>query len=66
MAREAVSRYYGDLKIDPTDQVLMTPGTSIAYWYCFKLLAEPGDEILSPQPSISAVRLHCENYAASG
>jgi aspartate/methionine/tyrosine aminotransferase len=30
---------------------LITPGTSVSYWYCFKLLAEPGDEILCPQPS---------------
>jgi aspartate/methionine/tyrosine aminotransferase len=29
----------------------MTPGTSVSYWYCFKLLAEAGDEILTPQPS---------------
>ena len=48
-AREAVSRYYnGHI---PTNQIVITPGTSVSYWYCFKLLAEPGDEILTPQPS---------------
>jgi alanine-synthesizing transaminase len=50
VTREAVAEYYGSLKI-PADQVLITPGTSVSYWYCFKLLAEPGDEILCPQPS---------------
>ena len=30
---------------------MITPGTSVSYWYCFKLLAENGDEILCPQPS---------------
>ncbi len=49
-AREAIAQYYGPLNI-PADQILMTPGTSVSYWYCFKLLAEPGDEILCPQPS---------------
>ena len=49
-AREAIARYYEPLKISP-DHVVITPGTSISYWYCFKLLAEHGDEILCPQPS---------------
>src|SRR6188768_2808969 len=48
-AREAVARYYQG-KI-PAKHIVITPGTSISYWYCFKLLAEPGDEILTPQPS---------------
>jgi aspartate/methionine/tyrosine aminotransferase len=48
-AREAVARYYnGHI---PSSQIVMTPGTSVSYWYCFKLLAEAGDEILTPQPS---------------
>src|SRR5579872_428993 len=49
-AREAVARYYG-LDVITPQQVVITPGTSVSYWYCFKLLAEPGDEILAPQPS---------------
>ena len=49
-ARAAVAQYYADLNI-PAEQILITPGTSVSYWYCFKLLAEPGDEILCPQPS---------------
>jgi aspartate/methionine/tyrosine aminotransferase len=49
-AREAIAAYYGALKI-PANRILITPGTSVSYWYCFKLLAEPDDEILCPQPS---------------
>src|SRR5579871_4562498 len=49
-ARETIARYYGGLNIAP-EHVLITPGTSVSYWYCFKLLAENGDEILCPQPS---------------
>jgi len=51
-AREAVSRFYAGqgLKI-PIDQILLTPGTSVSYWYAFKLLADVGDEILAPVPS---------------
>ena len=48
-AREAIAGYYGG-RI-PSHHIVMTPGTSVSYWYCFKLLAEAGDEILTPQPS---------------
>src|SRR5204862_1368393 len=46
-AREAIARYYGGLNIAPA-HVVITPGTSVSYWYCFKLLTEPGAEILCP------------------
>jgi len=51
-AREAVSGFYREsgLTMDP-DCILITPGTSLSYWYCFKLLADEGDEILCPCPS---------------
>src|SRR5262245_4052884 len=49
-AREAIAQYYEGLKISP-DHVVITPGTSVSYWYCFKLPTENGDEILCPQPS---------------
>jgi alanine-synthesizing transaminase len=49
-AREAIANYYGASNISP-ERVVITPGTSVSYWYCFKLLAEEGDEILCPQPS---------------
>jgi aspartate/methionine/tyrosine aminotransferase len=51
-AREAVSRYYQRQGVSiPPGQILLTPGTSLSYWYAFKLLADEGDEILSPRPS---------------
>src|SRR5882762_1293281 len=51
-AREAVCRYYADhgVKADP-GQVILTTSTSEAYSYLFKLLCDPGDAILAPQPS---------------
>jgi len=51
-AREAVSRFYrGEGVSIPAPQLVLTPGTSISYWYCFKLLCDAGDEILCPAPS---------------
>ena len=38
------------MSVDP-GCILITPGTSLSYWYCFKLLADEGDEILCPCPS---------------
>ncbi len=51
-AREAISRYYQNrgYAIDPGN-ILLTPGTSLSYLYCFKLLADEGDEILCPCPT---------------
>jgi len=42
-AREAVSSY--------PERVLLTASTSEAYAYLFKLLTDPGDEVLVPRPS---------------
>jgi aspartate/methionine/tyrosine aminotransferase len=51
-AREAISEYYRACGHDVSpDRILVTPGTSLSYWYCFKLLADEGDEILCPCPS---------------
>src|SRR5579862_7466937 len=51
-AREAVCRYYRDhgAAVDPV-QVVLTTSTSEAYSYLFRLLCDPGDEILIAQPS---------------
>ena len=51
-AREAVAGYYAarGREISP-EQILLTASTSEAYSYLFKLLADPGDEILAPRPS---------------
>jgi alanine-synthesizing transaminase len=51
-AREAISSYYKSCghAINP-GSILLTPGTSLSYLYCFKLLADEGDEILCPCPT---------------
>lgn len=50
-AREAVCAYYSrkGQAVSP-DNVFLTAGTSEAYTHVFRLLAEPGDGILVPQP----------------
>lgn len=48
-ARHAVSGYYGG-HVDP-ERILLTTSTSEGYAYLFKLLTDPGDEILVPRPS---------------
>ena len=48
-AREAVSEYY-DGTVHP-GRILLTASTSEAYSYLFKLLCDPGDEVLVPRPS---------------
>jgi alanine-synthesizing transaminase len=48
-ARSAVSEYYGG-RVE-TGRILLTASTSEAYGFLFKLLADPGDEVLVPRPS---------------
>ena len=52
VAREAVAQYYAErgVQLDP-DQIFLTSSTSEAYSFVFRLLANPGDSILAPQPS---------------
>jgi len=51
-AREAVSRYYAERGIQvPASCIVLTASTSEAYAYLFKLLTNPGDEVLVPRPS---------------
>jgi aspartate/methionine/tyrosine aminotransferase len=51
-AREAVSAWYAARgHTVPVDRILLTASTSEAYAYAFKLLTNPGDEILVPRPS---------------
>jgi len=46
-ARELIAREYGAT----ADRVVMTASTSEAYSWIFKLLCDPGDEVLVPRPS---------------
>lgn len=46
-AREAVAAYHGV----SAEQVILTASTSEAYSWLFKLLCDPGDEVLVPRPS---------------
>jgi len=50
-SREAVCAYYGDhgVAVDP-GQVVLTTSTSEAYSFLFRLLCDPGSEIVVPQP----------------
>ena len=51
-AREAVSAYYSVRGSDvPPERILLTASTSEAYAYLFKLLCNPGDQVLVPRPS---------------
>ncbi|HEX6466262.1 MAG TPA: pyridoxal phosphate-dependent aminotransferase, partial [Terriglobales bacterium] len=57
-AREAVSEYYREharsmgstASISP-EQIFLTTGTSEAYSFLFRLLCNPGEQILAPRPS---------------
>jgi aspartate/methionine/tyrosine aminotransferase len=51
-ARRAVAQQYArrGAAVSP-DRIVLTSSTSEAYSFAFKLLADPGDEVLVPQPS---------------
>jgi alanine-synthesizing transaminase len=51
-AREAVAEYYGERgeTVNP-EHLVLTASTSEGYSYVFRLLANPGDEVLVPKPS---------------
>ena len=52
IARQAVIGYYSErgAEVDAS-QIFLTASTSEAYSFVFKLLANPGEQILTPQPS---------------
>jgi aspartate/methionine/tyrosine aminotransferase len=51
-ARDAVAAYYAARGVRVTrERILLTASTSEAYSYLFKLLCNPGDEVLVPRPS---------------
>jgi alanine-synthesizing transaminase len=50
-ARAAICRYYADHHASvPPEQIVLTTSTSEAYSYLFRLLCDPGEEILVLQP----------------
>lgn len=51
-AREAVSEYYAEIseRVEP-ESLILTTSTSEGYSFIFRLLCNPGDEILVPKPS---------------
>ena len=51
-ARDAVSAYYQQQQVRlSADHLILTSGTSEAYSFIFRLLCNPGDEVLIPAPS---------------
>jgi alanine-synthesizing transaminase len=51
-ARQAVAAYYQSLTCTVSaDRILLTTSTSEAYSFIFRLLCDPGDEVLVPVPS---------------
>ena len=51
-AREAIAHYYeGHHAVVSPDQIVLTASTSESYAHLFRLLCNPGDEILIAQPS---------------
>ncbi|MFL6439005.1 MAG: pyridoxal phosphate-dependent aminotransferase [Terriglobales bacterium] len=56
-ARQTVAKYYNSQKFKPVEseitaeQLFLTTSTSEAYSYLFRLLCDPKDEALVPQPS---------------
>ncbi|MDR3745889.1 MAG: pyridoxal phosphate-dependent aminotransferase [Acidobacteriaceae bacterium] len=52
LAREAIADYYADHKAKVSvDDIVVTTSTSESYSFLFRLLCNPGDEILVAQPS---------------
>ena len=51
-ARAAVAEYYRDYEIEVSaNSIILTTSTSEAYSFVFRLLCNPGDELLVPAPS---------------
>jgi len=51
-ARRAVAEYYSALEIIvPVEDMILTTSTSEAYSFAFRVLCDPADELLIPEPS---------------
>lgn len=57
-ARQAIARWYAKqgANVSP-ESVVLTSGTSEAYWFLMTLLCDSGDEILLPRPTYPLVEL---------
>ena len=52
LARESVRAYYGERRAEvDAESLILTTSTSEGYSYVFRLLCDPGDEVLVPKPS---------------
>jgi alanine-synthesizing transaminase len=51
-AREGIAEYYSEHGIvTPVENIILTTSTSEAYSFTFRILCNPGDEVLIPEPS---------------
>lgn len=60
--RQSIAAYYAEefqADLEPS-RIILTASTSEGYSYCLKLLANPGEEILIPEPSYPLLRLLIE------
>src|SRR5207248_1061903 len=51
LAREAIAKYYAPHSAVSPRDIVLTSSTSEAYAHLFRVLCEPGDEIIVPRPS---------------
>jgi aspartate/methionine/tyrosine aminotransferase len=52
VARQSVSAYYRERQVEvDAESLILTTSTSEGYSYVFRLLCNPGDEVLVPKPS---------------
>jgi len=57
-ARQAIARWYARQGVSVTpESIVLTSGTSEAYWFLLTLLCDSGDEILLPRPTYPLVEL---------
>lgn len=58
LSREVIAEYSRSFEINISpDQILLTPGTSCSYFYCLKLLVNPGRKYFVQDLPIPCLRL---------
>src|ERR1700693_829441 len=65
VARQAVAEYYSahDIAV-PVENIILTTSTSEAYSYVFRILCNPGDELLIPESSYPLFRFLADIHDA--